>query len=101
MGRLPPIDPVECGRLVTYRGSDDQPSGWIPRVCGCGWHSEDERERSTVRRCKWDHGYWSIDLLDGTAIGVRHILAVAKTDDAGLVLSAWSVREHGFDGAGR
>lgn len=50
-----------------------------------------------VSRCQWTGMGWTI-LLNGTTIPLRSVTSVGKTDAAGMVLAAWTVREHGFDG---
>jgi hypothetical protein len=82
----PPTDPIEPGRLVTYRD-------WDGRLCGWNVDPWPHLEACTVRRCTWDAGYWQVDLLDGSSIGLRAILAVAEIDRAGLVCAHWTTQE--------
>jgi hypothetical protein len=41
-----------------------------------------------------------VTLMDGQRLPMSAVRSVAKTDDVGAVLAAWTVREHGYDGAG-
>lgn len=86
----PPVEPLQPGWLVVYRARDG-------RLCG----GADDRQRGTVKACIWDGGRWTVTLTDGQRLPLSAVLSVGKTDDAGAVLSAWSVREHGYDGEGR
>ena len=77
--------PLQPGCLVTYRDED-----W--RLCG----GADERDAGTVLECC--HGI--VLLTNGQRVPLHRILAVAKTDEHGRILAAWTVREHGHDGEG-
>jgi len=86
---LPPDEPVLPGWLVCHRDRDGRLRG------GC-----DDRAHGTVAGCTWDGGRWTVTLTNGQRLQLSAVLSVAKTNDAGAVLSAWSVREHGYDGEG-
>lgn len=75
---VPYTDPIQPGRLVTYRD-------WDGRVCGWNVDLWPNLEACTVRRCKWECGRWNVDLLDGSAIGIDDILAVTEVTSSGQV----------------
>ena len=85
--RMPPLMP---GWLVVYYGADGHLCG------GC-----DDRAHGTVQRCVWDHQAFTVLLTDGQRLPLHMIRSVGKTDVAGEVIAAWTVREHGYDGEGR
>lgn len=85
----PPTAPLVKGWLITYRNRVGQLCG------GC-----DDRLDGTVQECRWDEGHWLVRLTNGATIPLSAITSVAKTDSTGLVLAAWTTREHGYDGEG-
>lgn len=85
-----PVEPLQPGWLVCYRDRAGRLAG------GC-----DDRANGTVQSCQWDGHAWTVHLTNGQRLPLSAVLSVAKTDDAGAVLSAWSVREHGYAGEGR
>lgn len=83
-GSIPPLLP---GWVVSYRDRDG-------RLCGgC-----DDRDHGTVRECRWEGRAWAVHLTDRAAIPLSHVRSVGQTDEAGQIVAAWCVREHGFDG---
>lgn len=82
-----PDAPLQPGWLVVYR---DQ------RGVLCGGY--DDRQHGTVRGCTWDGAAWCVTLADGQTLTLAAILSVGKTDAAGHVVAAWTVRTHGYDG---
>jgi hypothetical protein len=84
-----PKPPLRAGWLVAYRDSDGRLRG------GC-----DDRQAGTVATCQWDGVGWTIQLTSGEHLRLSRIASVAKTDSAGNILAAWTVREHGFNGEG-
>jgi hypothetical protein len=53
-----------------------------------------------VRGCTWDGAAWRVTLTDGQTLPLAVMLSVGKTDAAGRVVAAWTVRTHGYDGEG-
>jgi len=86
----PPAEPLQPGWLVCYRDRAGRLAG------GC-----DDRANGTVKACQGDGGRWTVTLTNGQRLPLSAVLSVAKTNDAGAGLSAWSTREHGYDGEGR
>ena len=85
-----PTLPLQPGWLVAYR---DQLGG----LCGgC-----DDRQHGTVQECRWTAGAWTVYLTDGQEMPLSIIRSVGQTDDAGQIVAAWTVKEHGYDGEGR
>ncbi|MDC8450818.1 MAG: hypothetical protein LV473_21035 [Nitrospira sp.] len=82
-----PIPPIKPGWLVTYRKRDG-------RLCG----GSEDRAHGTVKACVWNGIGWDVCLTDTQRMPLLAVRAVAKTDQAGRILAAWSVREHGYDG---
>lgn len=83
----PPIPPLCPGWLVAYR--DQQ---WV--LCGgC-----DDRAHGTVQECQRSAGAWTVTLTDGQRLPIASIRSVAKTNDEGELVAAWTVCEHGYDG---
>lgn len=84
-----PTSPLAPGWLVAYRDRHGALCG------GC-----DDRQHGTVQECRWRVGGWTVHLTDGQQLPLTNIRSVGKTDDAGNVVAAWTVREHGYDGEG-
>ena len=84
-----PIPPIRPGWLVAYRDQRGALCG------GC-----DDRQHGTVQECRWKVEGWTVHLTDGQQLPLTNIRSVSKTDDAGKVVAAWTVREHGYDGEG-
>ena len=82
-----PILPIQPGWLVAYRDRHGTLSG------GC-----DDRKHGTVQECQWRMGIWTVRLTDGQQLPLTSIRSVGQTNSKGKVVSAWSVREHGYDG---
>jgi len=82
-----PTPPLQPGWLVAYRNRAGVLCG------GC-----DDREHGTVNVCQWDGTGWTVELTDGQRLTLSAIRSVGKTDSAGQVVSAWTVRAHGYDG---
>ena len=85
----PPAEPLQPGWLVTYRDRGGRLAG------GC-----DDRANGTVAGCEWVGSGWLIRLTSGETLPLHMILSVGKTDAAGKIVAAWTVREHGYDGEG-
>jgi len=85
----PPVEPLQPGWLVAYRDRTGRLAG-----------GADDRAHGTVAGCTWDGSAWTVTLTDGQRLRLAAVLSVAKTDEAGQVLAAWSVRQHGYDGEG-
>lgn len=83
------ISPIKAGWVVTYR---DQAG----KLCG----GTDERVHGTVKECRWDAGRWMVCLTDGQQVPLSLVRAVSQTDEEGRTCSAWTVRDHGYDGEG-
>ena len=83
-----PTPPLQPGWLVAYRNRTGVLCG------GC-----DGRQHGTVEVCQWDGNGWTVELTDGQRLRLSAIRSVGKTDSAGQVVSAWMVREHGYDGS--
>lgn len=83
-----PTSPLQPGWLVAYRNRAGVLCG------GC-----DDRQHGTVNVCQWDGTGCTVELTDGQRLRLSAIRSVGKTDSAGQVVSAWMVREHGYDGA--
>lgn len=82
-----PMPPLQPGWLVCYR---DRRGG----LCGgC-----DDRQHGTVDKCRWEGNEWAVFLTDGQRLPLSIIRSVGQTDDAGRIVAAWTVREHGYDG---
>ncbi|TKB64002.1 MAG: hypothetical protein E8D47_12190 [Nitrospira sp.] len=84
-----PIPPIRPGWLVAYRDQRGALCG------GC-----DDRQRGTVEVCRWNENKWTLCLTDGQEIPLSIVLSVGPTDEAGRIIAAWTVREHGYDGEG-
>lgn len=76
------------GWLVVYRNRAGV-------LCGGG----DDRPHGTVEDCQWSGVAWTVHLTDGHRLPLASIRSVGKTDGEGTLLAAWTVREHGYDGA--
>ena len=85
-----PIPPIRPGWLVAYRDQRGALRG------GC-----DDRQRGTVEACRWDGNGWTLCLTDGQEMPLSIVRSVGQTDDAGQIVAAWTVREHGYDGEGQ
>lgn len=81
--------PLLPGWLVVYRDREYRLRG------GCN-----ERGEGTVLTCQWDSHMWTVILTNGHRLPLSSIRSVARTDNKGQLVAAWTVREHGFDGAG-
>jgi hypothetical protein len=84
-----PEPPLKVGWLVAYKDRQGRLRG------GC-----EEREAGTVQTCEWNGAGWVVTLPNGDRLPLSKIVSVAKTDPQGRILSAWTVREHGFNGEG-
>ena len=84
-----PMPPLQPGWLVAYRNQGGTLCG------GC-----DDRAHGTVHVCRWDGNGWTVELTDGQRLTLSAIRSVGKTDRAGQIVGAWTVREHGYDGEG-
>ena len=82
-----PESPLKPGWLVVYRNTHGRLSG-----------GPDDRINGTVEACTWDGAAWTVLLTSGDRIQLGRVLAVSKTDAAGRVLTAWTVRAHGYRG---
>jgi hypothetical protein len=60
-----------------------------------GW---DDAERATVVVCHFDGLSWLVRLSGGEEVPLGAIRSVARTDNGGAVIAAWTVRECGYDG---
>jgi hypothetical protein len=85
-----PETPLQPGWFVVYRDAHGRLSG-----------GPEDRVNGTVDACTWDGSTWMVLLTNGNRIRLGNVLAVSKTDLAGRVLAAWTVREHGYDGEGK
>lgn len=83
-----PTSPLQPGWLVVYRDRQGRLAG------GC-----DDREHGTVAECRWIAGAWTVHLTDGQQLSLSRIRSVAAVDCKGLLYEAWTVAEHGYDGA--
>ena len=84
-----PAPPLQPGWLVSYRDRRGALCG------GC-----DDRQRGTVEACRWGGNGWTLCLTDGQEMPLSIIRSVGRTDEAGQIVAAWTVREHGYDGEG-
>lgn len=82
-----PEQPLQPGWLVSYRDQRGALCG------GC-----DDRQHGTVEACRWGGNGWTLCLTDGQRLPLSIVRAVGQTDEAGQILGAWTVREHGYDG---
>jgi hypothetical protein len=82
-----PQAPVRASWLVAYRDRQGRLSG--------GSH---DSQHGTVSSAQYGVSGWTFCLTDGHRISMKAIVSVAKTDEAGRVVAAWTVREHGLDG---
>ena len=76
--------PLKAGWLVGYRNQQGALCG------GC-----DDRQHGTVQECRWTAVGWMVHLTDGQRLPLSIIRGVTKPDG-----TAWTVREHGYDGEG-
>ena len=83
-----PTPPLQPGWLVVYR----DPQGRLR-----GGH--DERDHGTVAKMTWA-GSWTVRLTCGKTLSLSMVRSVAKTNGAGEVVAAWTVRDHGYNGEG-
>ena len=79
-----PQAPLRPGWLVSYRNQRGMLCG------GC-----DDRQHGTVGECCWTARGWAVHLTDGHQLPLTTIRGVTKPDG-----TAWTVREHGYDGEG-
>lgn len=84
-----PTPPLHPGWLVVYRDRRGVLCG------GCV-----DRPHGTVEACRWEGNGWTVHLTDGQRLPLSLIRSVGQTDDAGQIVAAWTVREHGADGNG-
>ena len=84
-----PTPPLQPGWLVAYRERRGVLCG------GCV-----DREHGTVQECRWGGNGWTVSLTDGQRLPLSLIRSVGQTDDAGQIVAAWIVKEHGYDGQG-
>jgi hypothetical protein len=84
-----PTPPLHPGWLVAYRDR---------RGALCGGF--DDRRHGTVQECRWEGNGWTVHLTDGQRLPLSIIRSVGQTDDAGQIVAAWTVQEHGADGNG-
>jgi hypothetical protein len=84
-----PASPLQPGWLVVYRDQRGALCG------GC-----DDRHHGTVKECRWAGATWTVHLTDGQRIPLAMIRSVGQTDEAGQIVAAWTVKEHGADGQG-
>lgn len=84
-----PIEPLQPGWLVAYRDRQGRLRG------GC-----DERDAGTVAACQWDGTAWTVSLTDGQRLPLSRIRSVGQADEAGQIVAAWIVRDHGYDREG-
>lgn len=82
-----PERPLRPGWFVVYRDAHGRLTG-----------GPDDRVNGTVEACTWDGSTWMVLLTNGDRLRLGKVLAVSKTDGAGRVLAAWTVRAHGYDG---
>lgn len=82
-----PSPPLQSGWSITYRDKAGRLRG------GC-----DEREAGTVHECRWDTAGWIVLLTNGDLLPLQRIVSVGKTDWEGRIVSAWTVRSHGYNG---
>jgi|CXWL01.1.fsa_nt_gi hypothetical protein len=91
------IDPA-----VTVEPATVQPVGPIQPL-EVGWLVTCRDERGTLRRGSvvsmgCDSGRWTVTLSDGGTLPLSQVESVGVIDGSGKLVSAWTVREHGFDG---
>lgn len=84
-----PMPPLQPGWLVVYRDRRGVLCG------GC-----DDRAHGTVKECRWEGTGWTVHLTDGQRLTLSAIRAVGQTDEAGHLLEAYTIREHGYYGKG-
>ena len=85
----PPTPPLQPGWLLAYRDRRGTLCG------GC-----DDRTHGTVQGCRWDGKGWTVHLTDGQQMPLSLVRSVGRTDSAGQIVAAWTVRGHGYDGEG-
>jgi hypothetical protein len=84
------VPPLLPGWLVAYR---DRPGV----LCGgC-----DDRDHGTVQACRRDGTGWTVLLTDGQRLALSLVRSVGQTNEEGRLLAAWTVKDHGFDGASK
>jgi hypothetical protein len=83
--QAPPEPPLQPGWIIAYRDRRKQLLDGI------------------VSRCDRTGNAWMVQLTNGTAIPLKWVTSVGRTDGEGRVLAAWTVREHSHTGesAGR
>ena len=84
-----PLPPLQPGWLVAYRDQRGALCG------GC-----DDRQHGTIQECQWTAGAWTVHLTDGQEMPLSQVRSVGAVDHKGRLYGAWTVREHGYDGAG-
>lgn len=78
-----PIPPLAPGWSVVYRDQDDRLRG------GC-----DEPDYGIVTACTWNGATWTVTVRNGAQVPLGCITSVRDGN------TAWTVREHGYDGEG-
>lgn len=81
------IPPIEPGWFVTYIDRRRKLQG-----------GAEDRAHGTVKECRREAGRWMVYLTDGQQVFLERIVGVAKVNAQGRIVSAWRVKEHGFDG---
>ena len=84
-----PTAPLHPGWLVAYR---DRHGDLVWRVCGPGARDGAGVPMGGERMDGAPHRWATAPL--------SLIRSVGQTDDAGQIVAAWTVKEHGYDGAG-
>jgi hypothetical protein len=90
------IPPLQPGWFVVYHSRTPvlYEKQWVYPLCGgCN-----DRVHGTVQKCAWDGVAWTVILTDEQRLPLQAIVSVGRTNAAGEVLAAWTVREHGYDG---
>jgi|CXWL01.1.fsa_nt_gi hypothetical protein len=75
-----PIAPLQPGWSITHRAE------------------RGDLQRGIVEVMEYTPKGWIVVLSDGARLPLVRVEAVGQTDERGRLVSAWQVKEHGFDG---
>lgn len=85
----PSASPLPAYCFVAYTDTQGRLRG--------GW---DERSTCTVIQCHGVGARCQVELSNGDRIPLRAVRSVGQLNAEGSLVSAWTVREHGYDGEG-
>lgn len=85
----PSASPLPAYCFVAYADSTGKLRG--------GW---EERSSCTVKQCHGLGAACQVELSNGDMIPLRAVRSVGQLNSEGRLVSAWTVKDHGYDGEG-